>query len=270
MNDKGVTLTNLIIVIGIILVIGAAAVVWLDPAAKIGSAKDEKRRQDILVIADALHDYANDHNGVLPILGAVSSTVKTVLCSTQSASPLTCDGDSATCLSIDDERFTNSYLRELPHDPDKSSAADTGYYLYKDSNGFLEVGACSYASTTITHTLPLKVNCPVYGGGYCWYLGDQAANNTCAAECASKGLTCKGLLTMYGEDDAYCQINKAFNTTTCADACAASSVLGVGPGVYNFIIPDVIESYSCYYKKSSGLDCLAASGSSYYAICPCQ
>ena len=48
MNNRGITLVTLIIVVGIILILGDSAFVWLDPAAKIGRAKDVRRKQDIL------------------------------------------------------------------------------------------------------------------------------------------------------------------------------------------------------------------------------
>jgi prepilin-type N-terminal cleavage/methylation domain-containing protein len=53
-NIKGFTLIELIIVIAVIALLAAATFVAVDPAKRIGMARDAQRWSDITAIADAI------------------------------------------------------------------------------------------------------------------------------------------------------------------------------------------------------------------------
>ncbi|NTW45160.1 MAG: hypothetical protein HGB14_12205 [Anaerolineaceae bacterium] len=111
MNRQGfANLTNLIVTVAIIAVLATAAFVWIDPIARIGEASDKKRAQDIAILKNSLAQYANENKGALPVLGAIT-TAKKVICSTQTGSNLTCDGENQLCLTIDDSDFLNKFIR---------------------------------------------------------------------------------------------------------------------------------------------------------------
>jgi type II secretory pathway pseudopilin PulG len=260
-NKKGFSMAQLIITVAVIAVLSASVLLWVDPLARIGTAKNKKRSQNIGILAAAIADYAGEHKGALPVLGAVT-TDKKVLCSSQGGSNLSCDGDSQLCLIVDSE-FLN-YIGQLPRDPDKTSNADSGYYLQKDANGNLVVGACeTYDSETITNLPNLKVSCAVYGGGYCWYLGDTI-NSTCDTACSALSLDCVKNISDVDDVDssgtAFCGINKAL-TGDCGDSCT-SAATSTPPWASD-------DSVECAIQDKIST-CHTASGALKYPVCVCN
>lgn len=266
-NKKGFTLPQLIVTMLVLLVMAAFVFIWIDPLARVGEAKNTKRTQDVNVIAAALFNYAKENNGLMPVLGTIT-TDKKVLCATQSGSNLTCDGDSELCLTIDDDDFYK-YLVQLPYDPNKSSSDDTGYYLTQDANGILTVGACSpYSSSnsaTTTKSLVLQdicsnVNGPAaFAGGHCWYAA-ASANIDCDAVCAALSLECVRNVR-YGPDvdsngDYFCGLNQAVGGT-CSTCTAASTST---PPLWG----------TACTAQDGAVVCSTAAGSGNYGICPCQ
>ncbi|RJQ33487.1 type II secretion system protein [Candidatus Parcubacteria bacterium] len=262
-NNQGMSLLGLVIVVLIIAILGTAVFLWVDPAARVGGAKDQKREQDVLSISNAIADYVNDHQGALPVLGSVTTAKKT-LCTVQGGSNITCGADTLPCLRIADEEFYDKYLWQLPIDPNKSANTDTGYYLQKDVNGKLVVGACStYGSTAVTKITSVKVNCSAYGGGHCWYLG-SSTNEDCDNVCADNGLVCIEKAS-YGSDvssggSGFCALNRALGgESVCGSGCTLTTT--DSPGNYD-------GSSSCIYREYP-LDC-SQKDSNYFNLCPCQ
>ena len=258
-NKQGVSMMQLIITMSILLVLAAATFIWIDPLARIGEAKNKRRTQDVNFLAAAIFDYAGDHNGALPVLGSVT-TNKKVLCSSQGGADLSCDGTNELCLTIDDDDFYK-YLGALPFDPDKNSAADTGYYLQKDGNNNLVVGSCdSYDSAVIIKQLGLKVSCSVYGGGYCWYKG-ASANINCDTVCSALSLDCVKNV-MYGPDKdsggtAFCRLNQDFDVTCSTCILTSTST------------PPWYSGTDCTIQIGA-VTCGQASGATNYPICVCN
>ena len=260
-NKQGFTMVELIVVVAVLLVLSAATFSWIDPLARVGEAKNKKRIEDINVVSAALANYAAAHEGVLPVLGSIN-TNKKVLCASQSGSNLSCAGDSQLCLSVDDDFY--KYLGTLPYDPDKTSNTDTGYYLQKDADNNLIVGACAtYNSEVITKKPGLKVSCSAYGGGYCWYLG-ASLNVDCNTICAANNLACVKNV-MYGPDrnnsgTAFCHLNKDL-TSGCGSSCVAATTSTP---------PYASSDYTSCAIQTGAVTCNQAPGAAKYAICACD
>lgn len=262
-NNLGLTMAGLIVTVLIIAILSAAAFIWLDPLAKIGQAKDERRRHDVNIIATAISNYVNDHQGALPVLGAVT-TSKQVLCQVQSAVNKSCGGDNVPCLRIAQQDFYDDYLPQLPLDPDKTANTDTGYYLEKDADNNLIVGACdTYGSTAITATPLIKITCDAYAGGYCWYVGDE--EQSCDYVCSTLGMNCVSNIT-YGPDEDYMNqcwaaLNKVFGGE-CGDECDVANE--------NYPPQNIIDTGGeCYYQTGT-FNCSQATIVEYIPICPCE
>ncbi|MFA6253068.1 MAG: type II secretion system protein [Patescibacteria group bacterium] len=251
--SQGFTMLELVIVVSIILVLGAAVTIWIDPVTRIGDAKDAKRRDDVMVLSAAFTDYAQSHKGALPILGEVT-TEKKVICNTQSGVKLTCDGSTEYCLKIDDTNFFTKNITNLPIDPDKSSDSDTGYYIKKDANDNISIGACTHSINYVYDRPQLRATCDAYGGGYCWYGGGESSAS-CDVICAANSLTCVVAYTA----DTLCLIGDTGSADyTCSEGCSAGAS-GKAPGW--------ADDNSCAYQ----LNALNCSGSNdVYAVCPCQ
>ncbi|MFA5126801.1 MAG: prepilin-type N-terminal cleavage/methylation domain-containing protein [Patescibacteria group bacterium] len=260
-QNGGFSLAEIVIVVAILAILGAVIFYWVDPAAKVGTARDKKRQHDVLVISGALSDYVQKHKGALPVLGAVT-TNKKVLCSSQSGSNLTCDGTSQLCLVVDDQNFYDKYLSALPVDPEKTDTTDTGYYLQKDSDGNLVVGACTYTDSAISTKPGIRVSCTAYAGGHCWYAG--IAGQTCDTVCAAQSLVCSSGAT-YGPDvytgnHPFCVLNKALGAT-CGTNCQA--------GTSDYPPSYTSDGLSCW-TQSSAIACDSIRDAGDINACPCE
>lgn len=264
----GFSLASLIISLAVFLVLSAVLLVALDPAGRINKAKDARRTQDVVVIAQALKDYVRHHQGELPFANEISNR-KRVLCS--SLSRLTCGADADACLKIDTTTdFFSSYLPTLPVDPDKTGTADTGYYIEGDpATGQITVGSCSHSGEEIVYNPSIQaevLNCGTAGiayNGKCWYsVSSSATNVNCAYVCgAGFGLTCdNGVIpTANG-----CELNRLFGTHTCT-SCTDTTPYGdyaYSPGVANSGVAN------CTEDRDTNI-CGGTLGVNYRPICPC-
>ena len=253
MNKKGFSLAQLVVAISVLLILSAGVLLWIDPLVRVGVAKDQKRGQDLAMLKEAFGIYSSKQQGALPILGEITSAKK-VLCS--SVALLSCGEDEEYCLIVDDSDFFASYLSALPVDPDKTSSSDSGYYLQKDANDKLVIGACSnYGEEEITETTTIAINCTVYGGGHCWYLA--GSNQTCNSFCQSINKECVSW-AKYGPDTNTCLLNAPFSEITCSSCLAAT---GNNP-------PQRSADYlTCYYQNNP-IDC-NQSDPDFFNVCPC-
>lgn len=167
-NSIGFTLIELIIVIAVIAIVAIGVFLSLDPAKRIGESQDAQRWADLTSIAKAIELYAAD-NGQVPSdfnLTNLAQGEKFVLCS--SAASRSCDGQTETCLAVNDADFLGVYLPTLPIDPEKSSTSDTGYYVTRGSGDSIVLGACSpytSASVEIKSQISLPTLVAVCGDG---------------------------------------------------------------------------------------------------------
>lgn len=164
-TQKGFTLIELLIVIVIIVILAAAAFVALDPATRFKDSRDAQRYQDVTAIIDALKLQQIDNTSSTNA-GQYVASVETGLDS-GSYYMIGTDGTSATetCTDANGSSWvsgnakdltvtaTEGYFASVPIAPTASggttwNAGETGYYIRKDSNGALFVGACDSENTT--------------------------------------------------------------------------------------------------------------------------
>ena len=73
---KGFTLIELLVVIGILAVLLAITLIAINPARQFSQANNTKRRSDVNAILNAVHEYAADNKGAVPV--AITTAVQTV------------------------------------------------------------------------------------------------------------------------------------------------------------------------------------------------
>ncbi|MDQ5938639.1 MAG: Type secretion system protein [Patescibacteria group bacterium] len=251
--SKGFTMLELVIIVSIILGLGAAVVIWIDPVERIGAAKQAKRQDDVTVLSVAFSDYAKTHKGALPVLGTVTTTKK-VICNNQTNELLTCDADIEYCLKIDDADFFNKNITNLPIDPDKSSDSDTGYYIQKDANNNIIIGACDHTFGYAYDRPQLRATCDAYGGGYCWYGGTESTAS-CDTICEAEGLSCA---TINQAADTLCLLGDAGSASYSCGTCTAGT---------SGDAPSWLSANTCKYQVDT-LDCSGANTAN--PVCPCQ
>ncbi|KKP89603.1 MAG: hypothetical protein UR94_C0034G0004 [Parcubacteria group bacterium GW2011_GWA2_36_10] len=162
-NKLGFTLIELIIVIAVIALLAATTFVAVDPAKRIGMARDAQRWQDVTAIADAIQQYIADNNGTFP-----SSTDSLItagnyfyLMGIGTSNGAGFDGD--LCQNHTDvepgfgvllSNLVPTYLPTMPVDPigTQNSGVTIGYYFMKSSAGRVTIGVCEesdYATASI-------------------------------------------------------------------------------------------------------------------------
>jgi prepilin-type N-terminal cleavage/methylation domain-containing protein len=153
MNKKGFTLIELIIVIAIIALLAAATFVAVDPAKRIGEARDAQRWSDVTAVADAYMKYLVDNNGVAASTTIADGTSYYIIHTSNGGDtdPSSCPGTSTSLtLPVDLHALvTNGYIGDIPDDPGGTDGTSTDYYFYTDATSKVIVGACTkYSGAT--------------------------------------------------------------------------------------------------------------------------
>lgn len=103
--------------------------------------RDNRRRSDLNAIVDAIYRYTSEHGGRLPDTDGVD---------TQNGFPKkeACIGTESTCFDLGvagalatSQRMVPDYIKSVPSDPKRGSVADTGYTLYKNTDGRIVAAA---------------------------------------------------------------------------------------------------------------------------------
>ena len=145
-RKKGFTLIELLIVVAIIAILAAVVFVILRPQETLEDSRDARRWEDVRAILDAVHynvvrdgDYPNSSSWVAGnyyILGTQINCDDCDAVSTQNA-----------CLNLTD-LVNNYHIAGIPYDPTTGSTSYTDYYVYRNSGGVVEVGACDPENAT--------------------------------------------------------------------------------------------------------------------------
>ena len=150
-EEKGFTLIEILVVIGIIAVLAAVVLVAVNPARQFKLARDSQRVSNVTAILNAIGQDIAEHKGVFycdtSVLALPSTT--TTMTSDTAVSP---KFDIAKCV-------VPNYISSLPFDPVKTVAHfatttdyNTGYTLFQDTNGRVTVTADGEITTPISVT----------------------------------------------------------------------------------------------------------------------
>ena len=156
MNKQGFTLIELIIVIAIIALLAAATFVAVDPAKRIGEARDAQRWSDVTAIADAYMKYLVDNTGT-PATTTTNGSGYWVANADYTAggvetAPASCAASTTitSAAAVDLHALvTSGYIGDIPDDPGGTDNDSTDYYFYTDAQGKVIVGSCNkYSGAT--------------------------------------------------------------------------------------------------------------------------
>lgn len=119
-NQKGFTLIEVLVVIGILSVLLLITLVAINPARQFAQANNTQRYSDVNALLNAIHEYAVDNKGALPA-GITTSSLEI-------------SSTGANLCSV----LVTAYLAALPVDPSVGSpisqtgcggAYNTGYFV---------------------------------------------------------------------------------------------------------------------------------------------
>lgn len=149
-SQKGFTLIEILVVIGIIAVLSAVVLVAINPARQFKLARDSQRMSNVTAILNAVSQNMAEHKGLFDCSVALPSEVKVI--SNMPALAPNNSLDIASCL-------VPTYISALPFDPSAhgaqylaSSDYHTAYSIIQDPEGRVTVIATGEITPTISVT----------------------------------------------------------------------------------------------------------------------
>jgi type IV pilus assembly protein PilA len=133
-KQKGFTLLEVLLVIGIIAVLAGIVIIALNPGKQLGDSRNAQRRSDVNTILNAVSQYALDNDGSIP--SGITTTAAEI-----------CATGAASCTSLVDLSVLTTdeeYLVAMPEDPQCSTvcAVDgVGYEIAQTASGRITVSA---------------------------------------------------------------------------------------------------------------------------------
>ncbi len=150
-KQKGFTLIEILVVIGIIGILATVVLVAVNPSRQFKQARDSQRVANVNTILNAIGQNIADHEGMVFCDGTVRTLPQGINYGISSG--LSIDGiNLADCLIPE-------YLPKLPHEPGNTSAYYTneddyftGYSLYVDTGGRITISAAGEIQPDISVT----------------------------------------------------------------------------------------------------------------------
>jgi prepilin-type N-terminal cleavage/methylation domain-containing protein len=141
-KNKGFTLIEILVVIGIIAVLAAIVIIAINPARQFAQARNTQRLSNMNTILNAIGQNMADNKGLFTCSGVTLGASTTIGTSGKNLAP---------CL-------TPTYIAAgLPMDPTNGTAADTQYYISASTSGAILICAPNSSEAALGNPTPLCV-----------------------------------------------------------------------------------------------------------------
>ncbi len=154
-KQSGFTLIELLIVVAVIAILAAAVFVALDPVQRFQESRDSSRWSDISSLANAVAvDQVDNGGAYLGVIGSMTADSAYQIGTAASGCDSGCTAQTTAAACVDlTALVTEGYLGSVPMDPSSGTAAETDYYLIRNTAGTIEAGSCDpEAAATISVT----------------------------------------------------------------------------------------------------------------------
>lgn len=148
--NKGFTLIEILVVIGIIAVLAAVVLVAINPSRQFKLARDSQRVSNVNAILNTISQNIAEHHGVFTC-GLVATSIPSTTSQIKSGGGVG-TFDLAPCV-------VPVYISSLPYDPIVSGAHfnsisdyDTGYFISVDNQGRVTASSTGEINPSITVT----------------------------------------------------------------------------------------------------------------------
>ena len=124
-KNKGFTLIEILVVIGIIAILAAIVIIAINPARQFAQARNTQRTANVNAILNAIGQNTADYKGIFTCSGSTLDATKRTICSTAGSGgcPLAASMTDLGCL-------VPTYIPALPVDP------NGGNYQWTDSGNY--------------------------------------------------------------------------------------------------------------------------------------
>ena len=142
-NNKGFTLLEILLVVAAIAILAGIVIFAINPVKQLGDTRNAQRRVDVNTILNAVYQYSIDNTGSLPTgIDSVAGSSQ-VLGTAGSGCDSTCTATTTVAACVDvTASLVPKYLVAMTKDPSTGTTANMDYYINKDANGRVTVGAC--------------------------------------------------------------------------------------------------------------------------------
>jgi prepilin-type N-terminal cleavage/methylation domain-containing protein len=152
--QKGFTLIEILVVIGIIAILAAVVIIAINPARQFAQARNSQRQSNIETILNGIGQDLADNKGVFGGPCAVALPTASTSIITGAGGTLPTGLPAAT---VDLSCLSPTYVPNFPSDPSINNGGYTGYEIKLDSIGRVMVCAHAAAETAIPGSTALCV-----------------------------------------------------------------------------------------------------------------
>ena len=142
-TNKGFTLIEILIVIGIIAILAGIVIVAINPARQFAQARDSQRMSNLNTILNAVGQKMADSKGVFaggtPNCPALPTAAQPIY-----------DDNSGGIGTVDFSCLAPTYIPVLPSDPTAASGHNMGYQIYAEATN----GRVHVIAPTLEPTIP--------------------------------------------------------------------------------------------------------------------
>lgn len=217
---SGFTLIELMIVIALIALLAASVLVAVDPARRIGEARNAVRASDAESIKNALDYYVGEYHSLPVALASLVDNTNYMIAAAGDSSGATVSCEAVGSIAKVD--ITNgasnlfNFLPTIPIDPEQGSpyTSGSGYYFKKQGNKIVDIKPCNVYAVAVVEEEVVAIcgNGVVEGAEVCDAGVNNRSSNLCPTEpqCQENNSTCSA--------EFYCRTD-CTTCVQCTEVC---------------------------------------------------